>query len=68
MGQKYLIDTNILIYFIAGLIPEYQRKGIGTKLMDEIRSFAKEKGINMIDLPVWGKTSKHIIFILNIDL
>ncbi|MCB0597728.1 MAG: GNAT family N-acetyltransferase [Lewinellaceae bacterium] len=35
------------------IVPEYQHKGIGKKLIHYIREFCREKGINRLQLSVW---------------
>lgn len=37
---------------------EYRHKGIGNKLIDHVKNFAKEQGINRIELTVW--TTNHM--------
>jgi len=34
--------------------PEYQKKGIGERIMEEIICFSEEKGISRIELSVWS--------------
>lgn len=42
--------------------PDYQNKGIGTKLMYEIENLFKNKGINRYELFTGEKSRKNIYF------
>jgi len=53
MGQGFLIDTNILIYFFDGKIPEYSRLTVRSVFS---RSF-NISAISKIEFPGWQKYS-----------
>ena len=37
-----------------GVLSEYQQQGVGKKLMDAVEEFAKDKGIDSLELTVWA--------------
>ena len=41
---------------------EFQRSGIGTRLMEGIHDWAREKGMNQIELAVWSFNTSAISF------
>jgi len=66
VGKKYLIDTNILIYFLAGTIPENQVQ----RLTDVFLTSFNISVITKIELLGWRKHSaegllKSVEFISN---
>ena len=42
--------------------PQYQRRGYGQRLLEEIARFAKEKGIDTIALDVWAFNQQSLSF------
>lgn len=74
----YAIDENVIcgscIVYLnqetgyitsIGVMPNYRRHGIGTQLLDEVVSYAKQMDINEISLSVWGENEKAIQFYKN---
>ncbi|MGL5594651.1 MAG: GNAT family N-acetyltransferase [Cetobacterium sp.] len=43
-----------------GVIEEYRKRGIASKLLDEVDKIAKQKNINHIQLQVWGFNERAI--------
>jgi ribosomal protein S18 acetylase RimI-like enzyme len=44
----------------VGVLPEYSRKGVATKLMDEVLKFAGEQGIVRMQLETWADNKPAI--------
>lgn len=55
VGTAAIEDAELLTFFV---LPEYQKKGIGRKLLEKIENFAEHSGIKMIrvDSSVTGQS------------
>ncbi len=56
MEEKFLIDTNILIYFLDGKIPESQQK----KLREILKVSFNISTISNIEILGWHKITKEL--------
>jgi GNAT superfamily N-acetyltransferase len=59
-----IFKKELLTYFIdsMSIVQDYQRKGIGTELINQVKIFAKTKNINRLNLYVWDLNIKGIKF------
>lgn len=53
---------DILFIDYIAVDEEYRRYGVGTKLLDEIKSFAKNRNVQTVELNVWGFNESAIKF------
>ena len=49
---------------MGGVIPEFRRKGVLTKLMKYIKNWAKEKGYNKLTVKTWDKRRKILFYLI----
>ena len=60
-NKETRIRDILFIDYIA-VDEEYKRRGVGTKLLDEIKSLAKIRNVQTVELNVWGFNTGAIEF------
>lgn len=62
------VDLGVSFLSWLGILPEFQRKGLGRKLLESWETFSKEKGAHVIhvysfarDLPFYEKCGYHVL-------